>query len=321
MPLSDQRVIISETLDDEPAQWLASQVPVVWQGPDDPAAWQAALAEATGLVVRTYTQVDTGLLAAAPRLKVVGRAGVGLDNIDLAAARKAGVQVVYTPDANTQAVVEYVWALIGDALRPRFYFDHYLSADRFHDIRKTHVGAQLDQLTLGIVGMGRIGRRVARVARAIGMTVLCNDLLDPEPLDLPADLDCRFVDKPELWAESDIVTIHVDGRPENRDMIDAVVLDQLKPTCLLINAARGMLIDNAALATWAGRVADRGGAAVLDVHEPEPPDERYPLFDQPNIRLLPHLASRTPAAMANMSWVVRDVLRVLRGDTPNDPAW
>lgn len=321
MAVSDQRVVISETLDDEPARWLASQVSVVWQGPDDPAAWRAALAEAAGLVVRTYTQVNAELLAMAPRLKVVGRAGVGLDNIDIPAARDAGVQVVYTPQANTQAVVEYVWALIADALRPRFYFDSHLSADRFHGVRKTHVGAQLDQLTLGILGMGRIGRRVAEVAQAIHMPVICNDLLSREQLDLPADLDCRFVDKAELWANADILTLHVDGRADNRDMIDAGVLDQLKPTCLLINAARGMLIDNSALAAWADRVAGRGGLAVLDVHEPEPPEADYPLFERPNVRLLPHLASRTPQAMANMSWVVRDVLRVLQGDRPHYPAW
>jgi D-3-phosphoglycerate dehydrogenase len=103
-------------------------------------------------------------------------------------------------------------------------------------------------------------------------------------------------------------------------VIGADVLAQLKRSCLLINTARGMLIDNAALAAWARAVADAGGAAVLDVHDPEPPPDDYPLLGIDNVRILPHLASRTPVAMANMSWVVRDVVAVLKGDGPRWPA-
>jgi D-3-phosphoglycerate dehydrogenase len=206
------------------------------------------------------------------------------------------------------------------------------------------VGTQLETLTLGVLGMGRIGRRVARVADAMGLRVLANDLLTPAELGLEEghggwedvrddgerrgpresgrlpDPLATFVDKSTLYAESDILTIHVDGRPENRGMIDTAMLDQIKPTCLLINAARGMLVDNAALASWAERCEASGGAAVLDVHDPEPPDADYPLLGRSNVKLLPHLASRTPQAMANMSWVVRDVVAVLGGRAPKHPA-
>jgi len=310
------RVVLTEHLDEAPAAWLARRSRLLRQSHEDRAALLAALAEAEGLVVRTYTLVDRALLGAAPRLKVVGRAGVGLDNIDLDACREAGTRVVYTPDANTQAVVEYVFALMLDALRPRCCFDQPLSAEAFHDARRRWVGTQLDTLTLGVLGMGRIGRRVAQVADAIGLRVLANDLRSPEALGLSGDHPAAFVDKPTLFAESDVITIHVDGRAANRRMIDAGVLDQLKPTCLLINAARGMLVDNAALAAWAGRCRASGGMAVLDVHDPEPPDADYPLFGRSNVKLLPHLASRTPQAMANMSWVVRDVVAVLEGRPP-----
>lgn len=314
------KVVLTEHLDEEPAAWLGERVRLVRQAHEPREALLAALAEVRGLVVRTYTIVDRELLAAAPKLAVVGRAGVGLDNIDLDACHAAGVRVVYTPDANTQAVVEYVFGLMLDALRPRFYFDAAMSGEAFHDARKRFVGAQLDQLTLGILGMGRIGRRVAEVARALGIRVIANDLLSPAELGLAGEGDATFVDKSTLFVTSDILTIHVDGRPENRAMIDAAALAQLKPSCLLINAARGMLIDNAAMAAWAARVEGSGGMAVLDVHDPEPPRDDYELLGMPNVKLLPHLASRTPQAMANMSWVVRDVVAVLEGREPDYPA-
>ncbi|MFA7237829.1 MAG: NAD(P)-dependent oxidoreductase [Phycisphaeraceae bacterium] len=320
--MNKPKVILTEHLDDAAAQWLADQTHLVRQPHDDPVALHRELADAEGLVVRTYTLVNDALLDAAPRLKVVGRAGVGLDNIDLPACRRRDVRVVFTPDANTQAVVEYLWALILDVVRPRKYLTEAIDAKTFHAIRAKQVGKQLSDMTLGILGVGRIGRRIAQVASAIGMRVLCNDILKPDALDLPPDFQGLFVDKSTLYRESDILTIHVDGRPENRQLIDAAALSQLKNDCLLINAARGMLIDNAALRDWSLRVRTSGGEglAVLDVHEPEPPQADYILYGLPNVKLLPHLASRTPQAMANMSWVVRDVVAVLRGEPPRYPA-
>jgi len=313
-------VVMTEHLDDDAADWLAGQTHLVRSPLDDADRLDAALGEAEGLVVRTYTQVNAELLERAPNLRVVGRAGVGLDNFDLAACRQRGVRVVYTPDANTQAVVEYLFALILDAVRPRLYFREPIPAEQFHAHRKTHVGRQLSSMTLGILGMGRIGRRVAQVAEAIGMTVLCNDLLSREQLDLPADAPGRFVDQPTLYREADVLTIHVDGRADNHHLIDADVLDQLKPGCILMNAARGMLVDASALAAWADGVRDAGGQAYLDVHDPEPPDAGYPLYGRSNVHLLPHLASRTPEALSAMSWVVRDVVAVLNGELPRYPA-
>jgi phosphoglycerate dehydrogenase-like enzyme len=314
------KVVLTEHLDDACAEWLARRVELVRQSHEDAEALRAELADAEGLVVRTYTQVDAGLLQHAPQLKVVARAGVGLDNISLPDCTAAGVRVVYTPDANTQAVVEYLWGLILDVVRPRAYLTDYVPPPKFHELRQIHVGKQLSTMTLGILGMGRIGRRVAECARAIGMRVLYNDLLTRRELNLPEDDTSEFVDKHTLYEQSDILTIHTDGRAENRHLIDAKSLARLKPSCLLINAARGMLIDNNALAAWADAVRDSGGVAVLDVHDPEPPDDAYPLFGHPNVKLLPHLASRTPEAMENMSWVVKDVVKVLEGEEPTYPA-
>ncbi len=313
-------VVITETLDAVCAEWLAARAEVVWAKEERGDALDGHLARADALVVRTYTQVNEALLAKAPKLKVVGRAGVGLDNIDVPACRRRGVQVVYTPDANTQAVVEYVLGLILDDLRPRYTLQRPVEPAMFHELRKVQVGQQLDQLTVGILGFGRIGKRLGRALRALGVNLLVNDLLPEAELRKATEFPFDYVGKPKLYAASDILTIHVDGRSANRGMIDAAALAQFKPSCMFINAARGMLVDNAALAAWAKSVADKRGRAILDVHEPEPPEPTYPLFGLPNVRLLPHLASRTDMALENMSWVVRDVLAVLEGKRPRDPA-
>ena len=312
-------VIVTETLDPCCAEWLGQRVELVWCRHDATEELGRLLPRAAGLVVRTYTQVNEALLDQAPALQVVGRAGVGLDNFDLDACRQRGVRVVHTPDANTQAVVEYVLGLILDELRPRHQLDGYVTPERFHELRKTRVGAQINGKTLGILGFGRIGRRLARVADSLTVKTLANDLIDEADLRRVDDCPFEYVDKPDLYARSDILCIHVDGRSDNRRMIDAEVLAQLKPDCLLINTARGMLIDPAALAAWARSHPE--ARAILDVHEPEPPPTDYPLFDLPNVRLLPHLASRTGAALENMSWVVRDVAAVLAGQPPQCPAW
>jgi len=316
MPKSPHKVVLTEHLDDDAAEWIAGRVNLVRQSHEDAEALRGELADAEGLIVRTYTQVNGALLDAAPKLKVVGRAGVGLDNIDLDACRSRGVRVVHTPDANTQAVVEYVWGLILDAIRPRADLPGYVAPPIFHEMRKQHVGRQLDEMVLGILGMGRIGRRIAQVAHAMGVRVLYHDLLTRDALKLPEDEPSEFVDTGTLWGQSDILTIHVDGRPENRGLIGERVLRRLNPACLLINTSRGFVIDPAALADWATRAESKGGRAVLDVHEPEPPPDDYPLFGLPNVRLLPHLASRTDRALKNMSDVVRDVVHVLEGREP-----
>ncbi len=302
------------------AAWIDQGIYLVWCSHENTAELPTHLARAQGLVIRTYTQVNDALLDNAPNLKVVGRAGVGLENIDLAACKRRGVRVVFTPDANTQAVGEYVLGLMLDALRPRYTMPDRIDEKTFHKLRKEQVGLQLDELTLGILGFGRIGKRLGQVAHAIGMKVLVNDILPEADLRRAVNYPFEFVAKPELFRGSDVLTIHTDGRRENRGLINAQALAALKPNCLLINAARGMLVDNAALAAWAGSVEKTGGRAALDVHEPEPPPKDYPLYGLPNVRLLPHLASRSQLAMENMSWVVRDVAAVLEGREPEYPA-
>ena len=314
------KVFITETLEPQCADWLAEQVEIGWADYAKADEFEPALSQADALVIRTYTIINDALLDRAPQLKVVGRAGVGLDNVDVDACRRRGVEVVYTPEANSQAVVEYTLALMLDDLRPRVTIGEPIDAATFHHYRKHKLGTQLDELTLGIVGFGRIGKGLGRVADALGMKLLVNDLLAESQLRPAVDYPFEFVDKPTLYADSDIVTIHIDGRASNRNVINAGALAQMKPNVLLINAARGMLIDRNALTAWARQVAATGGRAVLDVHDEEPIPPDYPLYGLSNVRLLPHTASRTVTAMLNMGWVVRDVVAVLQGKCPEFPA-
>lgn len=307
--------IATESLDDAPAAWLAERCRLERAGSESRRFAEIA-AETDALVVRTYTRVDEPLLDRLPRLRVVGRAGVGLDTIDLEACRRRGIAVVHTPEANTQAVVEYVTALLCDALRPRLVLPGPVSDDRWHELRREVVAErQMDTLSLGILGFGRIGRRVAEVAAAIGFRVRFNDL---RPI---ADDDRRGAEpvEPEaLFAESDVISLHIDGRPSNRRFVDRHLVSLLKPDATLLNTCRGMVLDSEALADHLRR--HPGSQALLDVHEPEPPLANNPLWGLPNAHLLPHLASRTRQATENMSWVVRDVVAVLEGRVPRWPA-
>lgn len=304
-------VIVTEELADEPAAWLGERCEMV-TAPPDASDFALAAPQAAGLVVRTATRVDSSLLDRLPSLRVVGRAGVGLDSIDLEACRQRGVRVVSTPDANTQAVVEYTTALLCDALRPRLFLEHAVDDREWRDLREDVVGLwQMDELQLGILGLGRIGSRMAQVAAAIGFEVIYNDLVEvPQTRRHGA----RSVAVDELFAESDVVTLHCDGRAANRGFVGPRLIESMRPDVLLINTSRGFVIDERALAAFM-RV-NPGATAILDVQsqEPFPPD--YPLLGLPNVHLAPHLASRTVRAMEAMSWVVRDVWAVLQGRGP-----
>ncbi|MFN4242237.1 MAG: NAD(P)-dependent oxidoreductase [Tepidisphaerales bacterium] len=311
-------VVITEGCAAEPLAWLKERADVRELTPDAPG-FAAALAEAEALVVRTYTQVNDALLERCPRLKVVGRGGVGLENIDVAACRRRGVEVVYTPDANTRAVAEFVFGAMLRLVRPwgEFPPQGYTPLE-FKQTRDTQAGRQLDELTLGVLGLGRVGRRVAQIgAVGFGMNVLFHDIAPVEVND-PLTFKAQRVDFDELLRRSDIFTLHADARPGNRHLLNARTLARLKPGAMVINTARGELLDAVALAEALRR--GHVSAAAIDVFDPEPPPPDCPLLGLPNVLLTPHMAARTRTALTNMSWVVKDVWTVLSGGVPRFPA-
>lgn len=309
-------VIVTEGSDHEPLEWLKQRADVREVAYDSPELAKH-LCEADGLVIRTYTRINDTFLDQCPRLRVVGRGGVGIENINVPACRRRGIEVVYTPDANTLAVGDYVFGYILQLVRPwNFFRQQVYSPQEFKRIRATVRGRQLNEMTLGILGMGRVGKRVGQIASlGFGMRVIYNDLLDVhDQVHFPA----TPVDKPTLYRESDILSIHVTMLPGNENLVGREQIGLMKKNAILINTSRGEVLDIQALAD-ALREKRLFGAA-LDVYWPEPPPSDFPLLGFENVLLTPHLAARTATALANMSWVVKDVMAVLEGQKPQYPA-
>lgn len=267
------------------------------------------------LLVRTSAQVTRAVLEASSRLKVVGRAGVGLENIDVEAARERGVAVVHTPNAATDAVADLTVGLLICLLRDVHASDTAVRDGRFRENRKSTPSREMAELTIGIVGMGRIGQAVARRChRGFGMRVIYNDILPVEPPENQA----VQVEKRELFHEADVVSLHVPLTAETQGMIDDEALRSLKPEALLINTARGAVVDSLALARrlCAGTL----GGAALDVVEPEPLPDGHPLLSAPRTLFTAHIGARSHRGQSRMSGVVEDVERVLTGEKPIHPA-
>jgi D-3-phosphoglycerate dehydrogenase len=274
-----------------------------------------AVADADALLVRTYAQVTARVLEAAPRLQVVGRGGVGLENVDLSAAHARRVIVVYTPAAATRSVAELTLGLMIALERGVLAGDEAVRTGRLAEARRVPHGRELQGRTVGIVGLGRIGRAVARsCGPGLGMRVLYNDIVDVGRVEFPAE----SASKPVLFRESDVVSLHVPLTKRTRHLINADVLATFKPTTTLINTARGAVVDLIALADAlrSGRLA----GAALDVFDPEPLPRDHPILSAPNVLCSPHVGARTHEGLARMNDVVHDVIAVLEGRSPQYPA-
>jgi phosphoglycerate dehydrogenase-like enzyme len=299
-------VIQAEELSPASAAWLAQHCDLHACSPSDPR-FPSLLAQAHALIVRTYAKVDAALLAQAPNLRVVGRAGVGLDNIDLPACAARSIRVVHTPDANSDAVAQFVFTLLLSHTRPRARLLQPVDLPAWKKLRASmHAPRQIDELTFGILGLGRIGSRVARIAAAMGARVIYHDLLD-----IPSDRrwGANPVSRDELLATADVLSLHTDPRPANHGIVNAAFCNALKPDVILINTSRGVMVNAHALAAFLAQHPN--AAALLDVHSPEPFGPDYPLLGLPNAHLTPHIAAATSRANENMSRVVEDVWRAL----------
>lgn len=302
------RILVTDPLAQEGLQVLSDdpRCEVVLKPGLTGDALRGELARADALLVRSGTQVTAELLESTDRLRVVGRAGTGVDNIDVDAATARGVVVMNTPGGNSVAATELTFALLLALMRnvPRASQD--LQAGNWN--RKQFVGHQLDGHTLGLLGFGRIGREVAHRASAFGMRVLVDDPFVTDAL--VREWNGKLVDRATLLAESDVVSLHLPLTEETRHCIDREAIAAMKQGAVLVNCARGGLVDETALheALESGHLA----GAAFDVFETEPP-RNSPLVGHPRVVTTPHLGASTAEAQLNVAaQIAEQVLAYLR---------
>ncbi|MBX3611958.1 MAG: hydroxyacid dehydrogenase [Burkholderiaceae bacterium] len=302
------RIVISEFMDLPAVESLrgAFDVDYAPELVDDRAGLLARVAEADALIVRNRTRVDREVLAAAPRLRAVGRLGVGLDNIDVAACEAAGVAVYPATGANSLAVAEYVVATSMVLLRGAYLSSNEVAAGQWPRARMSQ-GRETAGKTLGLVGFGGIGRMTAKLAQALGMRVLAYDpMLPPDaPAWSEAGVGRRELDA--LFGEVDVLSLHVPLTESTRGLVDAARLARMKPDAILVNTARGGVVDETALAA-ALRSGKLGGAA-LDVFDDEPLRAGSPLAGAPNLILTPHIGGVTRESNERVSSLIAERIR------------
>jgi (S)-sulfolactate dehydrogenase len=304
-------IVISEFMDPAAVEWLAARHAVRYAPElvEDRAALLAAGAGAEALIVRNRSHVDRTLIAAWPALRAVGRLGVGLDNIDVAACRERGIAVLPATGGNTVSVAEYVIAAILILRRGAFDgSDAVLSGDW---PRQRMIGHEIAGATLGLVGYGAIARATAERARAMGMRIAAHDPFLPEDDAVWRGAE-RYATLDTLLAAADAVSLHVPLTEETRGLIDRERLARMRPGALLVNTARGGIIDESALAE-ALRERRLGGAA-LDVFAEEPLPPGSSLAGVPNLIATPHVAGVTHESNARISRMTAEaVAAILEG--------
>ncbi|MCV2488833.1 phosphoglycerate dehydrogenase [Geodermatophilus sp. YIM 151500] len=301
-------VLITEELAPSVLDVLGDEVEIRHVDGTDRAALLPALADAAAVLIRSATRIDAEALTAAPNLRVVARAGIGLDNVDVAAATERGVMVVNAPTSNIVSAAEHAVALLLAAARHIPAADASLREGQWK--RSKFTGVEVVDKTVGVIGLGRIGILVAQRLAGFGV-----DLIAYDPYIQPgraAQLGVRLVPLDELLRESDFITVHLPKTPETLGMIGAAELATTKRGVILVNAARGGLVDEQALADAlkSGQV----GAAGLDVYESEPCTDS-PLFELPNTVVTPHLGASTTEAQDKAGTAVATSVRLaLQGE-------
>lgn len=298
-------VVISEFMDEDAVDWLRGKHQVTYDPTlvDNPVKLREVCAEAEGLIVRNRTQVDRALIEAAPKMRAIGRLGVGLDNIDTAFAKMRDVAVFPATGGNVVSVAEYVITAILVLRRSAWMgSENVLSG---HWPRQQMIGLEVSGATLGLIGFGAIAQATAERAAALGMKVMAFDPF------LPADASAwamaeRHATIDSLLPLADAVSLHVPLTDETRGLFDKARLEQMKPGAILVNTARGHIVDEDALADVL--VAGHLGGAAMDVFAAEPLPEGSPLAKAPNLIATPHIAGVTVESNTRISWItVRNI--------------
>ena len=308
-------ILATQVLDDYATSVLASFAPLRIASNMQEATLCQEIQNAIGLVVRGQAPITAAVIDAAPHLKVIGRTGVGYDNIDIAAATRRGIPVVYTPGVGARAVAEATLGFMLALCKLITYWDRELKAGNWHARYQTQ-GRDLDGKTLGIIGLGRIGRLVADMARPFNMRVVAFDpYIDPS---VGAAHGVEMLPMNSVLQEADFLTLHCPQNDETRGFIDRARLEMLKPGAYLINLARGGVIDSLDTVDALLRNGHLRGAA-LDVFNDEPCDTRHPLFQNNNLLVSPHAMATTLGAMTRIFKAMSDDMAALfQGRLPDN---
>lgn len=288
---SNRRVLVCDPIDDEGIRKLQRAGFTVDVKPTiTPDELKKNVPNYDVLIVRSRTKVTKEVLEAGTHLKVVGRAGAGLDNIDVEAVQKKGIKILNTPEAPAEAAAELTLGLLLSLARDIPHADRAMKEEKW--IKKELKGWELHGKTLGTIGLGNIGERVARLAKAFGMKILISKRTPPDPA-LLKELEAEFVPLHDLLAHSDVVTVHIPYTPETHHMIGEKELALMKKDAYIINTSRGAIVNEKALlkALQSGRL----GGVALDVFEAEPPTD-YTLMQLSNVVCTPHIGAQTEEA-------------------------
>jgi D-3-phosphoglycerate dehydrogenase / 2-oxoglutarate reductase len=297
------KVLVSDPIDQAGIDILSQVAQVDVKTNLSPEELVKIIPEYDALMIRSGTRVTREIIEAGKQLKIIGRAGVGVDNVDVPAATRQGVMVVNSPEGNTIAAAEHALAMMLSLSRHVPDANHSVKSKQWD--RKSFIGAEVYKKTLGVVGLGKIGSHVATVARSMGMRLLAYDPFIS--LERAEQLGCRIVELDVLLREADYITLHMPKTPETTHLINAEALAKMKPTARLVNCARGGIVDEQALyeALKEGRIA----GAALDVFESEPIGDSPLLSLGKQIILTPHLGASTAEAQVNVAIDVAEQIR------------
>jgi D-3-phosphoglycerate dehydrogenase len=299
------KVLVSDTLAQQGLDILeaAKGIEVDYKPGIAPGDLIAAIADADALVIRSGTKVTADVIEAGTKLRAIGRAGIGVDNVDVPAATARGIVVMNTPEGNNVTTAEHAIALLISLARHIPQATASMKSGKWE--KKRFMGLELYNRTLGVFGLGNIGRVVANRARGLGMKVVAHD---PFISQAAAEkLDVELVSFDELLARADAITVHVPRTKDTKGLLGTKAFEKVRPGVLLINAARGGIVDEAALveALDDGRV----GGAAMDVFVEEPPGADHPLVNHPNVICTPHLGASTEQAQVNVAIAVSEQVR------------
>lgn len=301
------KVLVSDPVDKVVGKMLEDVADVDFMTGLSPDELKALIGDYEGLIVRSETKVTSDIIAAAPRLMVIARAGAGVDNIDVEAATENGVLVVNAPSGNTISTAEHTFGMMLALARHIPQANASLRSGKWD--RKSYMGAELYRKTLGIIGLGRVGAEVGKRAMAFGMDVIAYDPY--ASATVAGSLGISLVPLEELIERSDFVTVHAQKSPETAGLIGAEQIAKMRDGVRIINCARGGIVDESALleALQSGKVA----GAALDVYQKEPAVGN-PLVELSNVVATPHLAASSREAQVNVAVITaEDVKSALRG--------